>query len=1200
MASIAASVSSAGPDFTNLLVALQSSTTSVRKQAESNYDALKTSSPSAVVQMMTAVVCDATSSVEIRIFAAVLLRRLFSPQKEFSKMSREEQNGIKAKILSCLTTNDTNAVPRPLRRSLVHCVASVSVSGVQAERNNSLEAAWPEVLPTLAGLCQPGSSVQLRESGYEVLRRLVEAVPMAMTPHHTTLMQIMGAGLNGSGNVSESVQLAALQATAQFLTLLQTKEQQEPFQVFVPMLLQTLSKMLTSGDELGCRNALESLCMVADAQPKFWRQHLSNVWSCMLTIGGHTELESETRTLAIELILCLCDQAGGMIRKQPKLLEKAAQILVLKVLCEVEDVDLASWSVAEENDATYGDAQDEDEIANIAEQAIDRMATSIGGATMVPIFLPIVEQCLSNNNNPSSWKMRRAGLETLALSAAGCTKQYRPHLDQLVAAAVQHTRDSHVRVRYAALHCIGQFSTDFVPTFQKKYLSTVLPVLGASLGSLNQGCERLQCLAVSALAQVCNHEYVEKRAFLPYVKPLLEGLFALLKGGNNQVSAKTQADVLSTISAIASVIEREFIPYYDVFMPLALQVLGMQIYANGTQKAVSLQKTLRGRAMECVGFIASAVGKEKFQTHCNSVMKYLLQARNAIEDPVTDPEAPFILPTCALICECMGKDFLPYMPEIMPTLLKQATFSEKGIMVILEEEAYERGEIGEEYSAVALEIPGQANSILAVNTVALQEKKSATDMLLRFVSILGDGFGPYVEVTVQALLPAITQGFAGDMRCAASAAMPGLLDAAIKCCKSGGGNMNMAPAQILLKTVVEALMNQLREEEDITVRGFVAQSLSECLQHARQSGGHVEGAGMSIYHPPLVGIPDTGITPLVVELARQLVEGVKRQMISHAKVQNDEDCDMEMIEALQEEMEDEANTTTAILDSIGWIIKSKRSAFLPIYRQHLESLVGSLCNSVLPHVQAAGICMLDDVLEHCGPEAASQVVPKLLSSIDQGLNSDEAMIRQACAYGAGLCAQFGGNYMTDQAATNLLQRLGSFVNHWRRPEVRLAAQESGLESVDAATDCAISAIGKIAAHRPQLGTPSVWKAWLQLLPLNSLEGDRLEACDVHKMLLEQVEKNNVALIGEGGCNLPQILSIFAIALRGLHYEGEEDAIEILIGAGEDPEDRQLLDTACSVKALAFVKKIKTTRGAEAIWARIPELNRNILEHHLAK
>ena len=1149
--------------------------------------------------MMTSVVCTPTADPAMRVFSAVLLRRLLIAGKEFSKVTPAEQQDIKRNILACLTTPDMNAVPRPLRRSLVHCVCSVAVAGVEGPPPRSLETAWPEVLPTLAGLCQPTSPVALRESGYELLRRLVEAVPTAMLPHRATLLQIMGTGLSAdNGNVSDDVHLAALQATAEFLTLLRTDAEQQPFQAFVPMLLQTLSKMLTSGDELASRNALESLCMVADAQPKFWRPHLAVVWTSMLQIGGHVDLEPETRTLAIELVLCLCDQAGGMVRKHPDLLQKAAEVLVLNVLCEAEDVDLASWSQAEENDATYGDAQDEDEIANIAEQAIDRMATSIGGATMVPIFLPIVQQCLASNGGQSGdWKRRRAGLETLALSAAGCTKQYRPHLDQLVAAAVQFTQDPHVRVRYAALHCLGQFASDFVPTFHKKYLAKVLPVLGASLGALNQGCERLQCLAVSALAQVCNHEYVEKRAFLPYNKPLLEGLFALLKGtaASGGVGAKTQADVLSTISAIASVIGRDFVPYYDVFMPLALQVLTMQIATNGTMKVVDAQKSLRGRAMECVGFIASAVGKERFRAHCGPVMEGLLQARDEVKETVTDPQAPFILPACALICECMGTDFLPYMPRIMPALLQQAMFSEDGIMVVVDEEAYERGLIGDEFQPMLVNIPGKANAILAVNTVALQEKKNATDMLLRFVSILGDAFGPYVDSTVQALLPAISQGLASDMRCAASAAMPGLVDAAIKCCKNAAGQQNMAPAQRLLITVVEALLKQLGAEDDITVRGFVAQSLSECLQHARQSGGHIDGAGMNSFHPPLVGIPLEGVTPLVVELAKHLVNGVKRQMESHATVKNDVDCDREMIEGLMEEMEDEANTTTAVLDSIGWIIKAMREAFLPIYRQHLDSLVGSLCKSELPHVQAAGICMLDDVLEHCGPQAAPIVVPRLLACIEVGLGSEEPMVRQACSYGAGLCAEYGGAHMPDTAATALLQRLGAFVAHWRQPAVRAAAEDSGLESVDAPVDCAISAIGKIAVHRPQLGTPAVWSAWLAWLPLNSLEGDRLEACDVHKMLLEQVERNNSALIGDSGGNLPQILSVFAMALRGLPYEGEEDTVELVLGDGEDPEDRQLLDSVCARRALAFVAQVKATPGSDAIWSRVPDLHRRILE-----
>ena len=148
--------------------------------------------------MMTSVVCTPTADPAMRVFSAVLLRRLLIAGKEFSKVTPAEQQDIKRNILACLTTPDMNAVPRPLRRSLVHCVCSVAVAGVEGPPPRSLETAWPEVLPTLAGLCQPTSPVALRESGYELLRRLVEAVPTAMLPHRATLLQnvspVSGAG----------------------------------------------------------------------------------------------------------------------------------------------------------------------------------------------------------------------------------------------------------------------------------------------------------------------------------------------------------------------------------------------------------------------------------------------------------------------------------------------------------------------------------------------------------------------------------------------------------------------------------------------------------------------------------------------------------------------------------------------------------------------------------------------------------------------------------------------------------------------------------------------------------------------------------------------------------------------------------------------------------------------------------------------
>ena len=209
------------------------------------------------------------------------------------------------------------------------------------------------------------------------------------------------------------------------------------------------------------------------------------------------------------------------------------------------------------------------------------------------------------------------------------------------------------------------------------------------------------------------------------------------------------------------------------------------------------------------------------------------------------------------------------------------------------------------------------------------------------------------------------------MRAAAAAAMPGLVSTGIKCCalqhKQQHGPTStptaatMAPAQHLLSTVTAALIHQLSEERNSEVRSFVAQGLSECLQAARQSGGHVEGQSSNVWHAPLVGIPPSGVVAMVLQLRTLLSEGVQRQMEAHLAVREDPDCDEAMIESLMEEMEDEAGYTTSVLDSLGWIIKTYGESFQAIFTEHLSGTARSLCQNELPHVRAAGICMLDDV-----------------------------------------------------------------------------------------------------------------------------------------------------------------------------------------------------------------------------------------------
>jgi hypothetical protein len=1151
--------------YLQLLDGLRSATNTVRKAAEASFDQLRQNQPDNAVGLTASVVCNQSTAIEARVFACVLFRRMVRPGACFTKINASTQHEVRQNILSLLSADET-ASPKALRRAVVHCVASIAVT-CDAPLND-LSKSWPELLQTVSGLAGVNNTQTYhRESGHDLLRRLIEALPESLFVHRATVREVMATGL---ADTSEEVRLAALQGCSQFLTMLDTEQDRSLFLPLVPPLMNTLSGLLSGGNEVSARDALESLVSVAEAQPTFWRTHLPLVWNAMCTVTAHQDLEAETRTMAIELLLALCEQAGGMVRKHPNLLRQFTSV-VMNVLCEVEDVDVATWSTAEENEATYGDSMEEDEIGNIAEQAMDRLATSIGGKSMTPILLPLATQFVNDSQN---WRKRRAGLESLALCAAGCGKSFEPALDDLVAASIQYSQDVHVRVRYSALHCLGQFAVDFRPLMQRKYQTQVLPVLGASLTHLNEGCERLQRLSVSALVNMCN-EHCDLTTFMTFSKPLLEGLFALL----GPSGAKTQSDVFTAVAAIASVIQQNFIPFYDIFMPLALSVLSQP---SSSAQTIS-QKMLRGRAMECVGVISCAVRKETFVRHAGAVMDILMTAHESSTLVEDDPQREFVLPALAAVCECVGADFVPYMARLIPGLIQKATYTEEGIVIAVNEEDMERGAIDQDkYQMAQLNIPGQGVSFIGVNTSALQEKRDAVDILLRFVYALNDSYGPFVAPTVDALLPSVQKGVIPQMRSAAAAAMPGLVSTGIKCCvaqyKQQHGDSStptsdaMQPAQNLLTTVVEALVCQLSIEENGEVRSFVAQGLSECLQHARESGGHVEGKSSNVWYPSLVGIPPTNVVPVVLQLRTLLNNGVQRQMDAHRAVREDPDCDEAMIESLMEDMEDEAGYTTSVLDALGWIIKTYGQSFHSIFTDHLSETARSLCSNQLGHVRAAGICMLDDVLEHCGPSTATTVVPALLAAAGQGMASEEPMVRQASVYGLGLCARFGGATFSDDVARQCLPQLIQYVRYWRTTDIRSAAAMDN-DNVDAPTDCAISAVCSVASHRPNVASEAVWVEWLSWLPLDSASGDRLEAMDVHKVLLDQTIGNNVHILGAKSERLPAVLSVLARAARGIPLQN------VLASANYDEgDDVSLMHPADRGRLGELVQKIVGSAG----------------------
>jgi importin-5 len=128
-------------------------------------------------------------------------------------------------------------------------------------------------------------------------------------------------------------------------------------------------------------------------------------------------------------------------------------------------------------------------------------------------------------------------------------------------------RDAMPRVRYAAVHCLGQLCTDFAYTLQSghhaAFFSHVLPLIQ------DGSCARVQC---HALASLINFSQDSESAFVgPYLDTLMPALFSCL--GSSR--ADLQEQTVTSLACLANVAPpAAFVPYYTQLMPPMLAMIG--------------------------------------------------------------------------------------------------------------------------------------------------------------------------------------------------------------------------------------------------------------------------------------------------------------------------------------------------------------------------------------------------------------------------------------------------------------------------------------------------------------------------------------------------------------------------------------------------------------------------------------------------
>ncbi|PWA84295.1 ARM repeat superfamily protein [Artemisia annua] len=131
----------------------------------------------------------------------------------------------------------------------------------------------------------------------------------------------------------------------------------------------------------------------------------------------------------------------------------------------------------------------------------------------------------------------------------------------------------------------------------------------------------------------------------------------------------------------------------------------------------------------------------------------------------------------------------------------------------------------------------------------------------------------------------------------------------------------------------------------------------------------------------------------------------------------------------------------------------------------------------------------------------------------EACNNENSDVRQAAAYGLGVCTEYVGSAIKPLIG-EALSSLNAVIRH---PDALHPDKVM-------AYDNAVSALGKICHfHGDSIDSAQVIPAWLSCLPI---KGDVVEAKAVHELLSVMIERRDAELLGPNNQYLPKIVSIF--------------------------------------------------------------------------
>lgn len=520
------------------------------------------------------------------------------------------------------------------------------------------EAGWPELWQFIAAAASDPHP-DARELAFWLLSEMTETIGLYLKSQFNHMAQTLFA--TSLNDVDQKVQKAAVKALGQLMSYLADEPEVQVFVALLPGVLTVANTCLQQHDEDTVATVLDVLYDLAySPSPAVTARLVDMVQFCLMCISNQ-DLEMGVRDSAALVIATLAEAKSKQFGKQEALMATVLDTLFLLIENSPES---AAGALLESNPAWKEDmdleAEDSPTETSMAQGTLDMLACEIPKKYF---FQAAMSRCITRLQSPSPMA-RKAGMAGLGVIAEGCAEPLREHLADVMPHVFSAAGDAESQVRECSCFALGQLSEHCQPEILA-YSSQILPIVFALLDDTTVSVQATSCYV---LEMFC--ERLEPDAVRPLLDPLVRKLAAMLESTTKR---SVQEMAVAALAATAVAAEEEFTPYVGGVAALMTKLMNLQ-----EERLLSL----RGRALECMGHVAIAVGKQTFRPHFTGTMQC---ACDGLTTDSTDLHE-FAYAAFANLAKVMGEEFAPVLPELVPHLVK-VIGADEGIVEKAKEEA---------------------------------------------------------------------------------------------------------------------------------------------------------------------------------------------------------------------------------------------------------------------------------------------------------------------------------------------------------------------------------------------------------------------------------------------------------------------------------------------------------------------------------